>query len=158
MAATNVALGTLVRVDHDGGTTYATVGRVKGMTPVGQQGTEADGKELDDTLDVPIPGIEGPSEFTFTQYWYPGDTAGTKFDTSFTNRHLASGSGGGVIGVQLAYPHDGIASTDDMPTQVFDARVISIGHTTQDEPNSVFMRDITLRRITAITESTYTVP
>ena len=158
MAAKSVALGTLVRVDFDGGTTYTTIGRMKGLGPPSQTGTEADGKELGDTLDVPIPGIESPSEFSFTQYWYPGEVAGAKVETAFNARRTAAGSGGGVLGVQLAYPHDGVASADTMPTEVFTARILSIGKATLDEPNSVFMRTVTCRRISAITAGTYTVP
>jgi len=158
MAAKSVALGTLVRIDFDGGTTYATIGRIKGAQPPNQTGTEADGKELDDTLDVPIPGIESPSEFTFTQYWYPGETAGAKVDTAFNARRDDAGSGGGVLGVQLAYPHDGIASAATMPTETFDVRILAISKASFDDPNSVFTRDVNCRRITAITAGTYTVP
>jgi len=158
MAAKSVALGTLVRIDFDGGTTYTTVGRIKGAQPPNQTGTEADGKELNDTLDVPIPGIESPSEFTFTQYWYPGDTEGAKVDDAFDARRDDAGSGGGVLGVQLAYPHDGTDSSDTMPTETFDVRLLAVAKAPADDPNSVFIRDVTCRRITAITAGTYTVP
>mgnify|MGYP000368455982 CR=1 FL=1 len=158
MGATSVALGTLVRIDFDGSTNYVTVGRIKGVQSPSQTGTEADGKELNDTYDVPIPGIEAPSDFTFTQYWHPGEVAGAKVETAFNARRDPAGSGGGVLGVQLAYPHDGIDSDDTMPTELFDARILTITKASLDEPNSVFTRDITCRRITPITTGTYTVP
>lgn len=158
MAAKSVALGTLIRIDFAGGSTYATVARTKGHTPPDQVGTEADGKELGDTFEVPIMGIEGPSTYTLTQYWYPGDTVSDSFVAAFNNRRLDAGASGGVLGVQLAYPHDGVAQTDNMPTEEFTARVIGITKEPVGDPNGVYLWTITMRRTSAITESTYTVP
>ncbi len=158
MANKSIALGALVRADFSGlATTYVEIGLVTGFTPPARPGTEADGKTLGEILDVPLPGIEGPAEFTFTQFYKPGETEAAKIDAAFDNRHLDA-AGGGVVSIQVAYPHDGVEPTDVMPTDEFDVKILMIGPEAVDEPNSTFKRLVTCRRITAITVGTFVVP
>ena len=158
MADKSISLGSLVRADFSGlAATYTAIGLVTGFTPPERPGTEADGKTLGETLDVPIPGIEGPAEFTFTQFYKPGETEVAKIDLAFDNRHLDA-AGGGVVSIQVAYPHDGIESGDTMPTEEFNVNILTIGPETIDEPNSTFRRLVTCRRITAVTLGTFLIP
>ena len=158
MAIRSTALGSIVSADFAGvATTYTVIGLVTGFTPPARPGTEADGKTLGDTLDVPIQGIEGPAEFVFTQFYQPAEPEVAKIDLAFDNRNKDA-AGGGVVSIRVAYPHDGIESGDTMPTEEFDVNVMNIGPESIDEPNSTFKRVVTCRRITDITPATFLVP
>jgi len=157
----SIALGSRVEFDFDGtdpdsAPTYVDVGLVTGFQPPSRPGTEADGKVLGDTLDIPIPGIEGPAEFGFTQFYKPGATEVALVDLAFDNRRKPAGTGGGVVTVRITYPHDGVESGDIAPTEEFLVNILNIGPEAVSEPNSTFKRAVSCRRISGITASSLT--
>jgi hypothetical protein len=159
----SIALGAIVEADFSGtdptgAPVYSAIGLTTGFTPPGRPGTEADGKILGDTLDVPLPGIEGPAEFTFTQFYTPGDAEVEKVDTAFDNRREPAGASGGVVTIRVLYPHNGTESGDTMPTEAFQVNILNIGPEEVSEPNSTFRRAVQCRRISDITKGSFLVP
>ena len=155
----SISLGSIVEADFDGDDptatpTYTPIGLVTGFGPPERPGTEADGKVLAEALDVPIPGIEGPAEFAFTQFYKPGETEVAKIDLAFDNRRKAAGVAGGVVTIRVQYPHEGFEVGAVIPTEAFLVNILTIGPETIDEPNSTFKRLITCRRISEITVGT----
>jgi hypothetical protein len=150
----SIALGSVVSADFDGGTTYVAIGLTTGFTPPGRPGTEANGQTLAEPLDVPLPGIEGPAEFTFTQFYTPGDAEVEKVDTAFNNRRKPAGIGGGVVSIQVMFPQPDSVDPDIHPIQTFQVNILNIGPEEVSEPNSTFRRAVQCRRITDITTGT----
>lgn len=84
MASVQLGLGTLVKVDEDDtGSTFTTCTLITTCTPPARERELVDATALADTLSTYSAGIEKHSEFTFDQYWEPGDTQHESIDILF---------------------------------------------------------------------------
>jgi hypothetical protein len=138
MADKNLALGSVVKVDHDADATYTVVGNVTSVTPPGRKRVRVDQTALADTLKTYALGIEDFSEFTFAQYWDPGDTNHEIIDTLFGNNT--------DVNWQCLYGSAPI-QTDQFSGKVSD---MTPGELTTD---GMIMRTVTVQRTGAITRS-----
>jgi len=149
------ALGSILEMDVSSPyTTYVAVSLVKDITPPGREREEADGRALGDILDVPVQGGEAASELVFNQFWHPGDADHELLDTAFgvdTNPN----SIGTTAGFRITYPHGGTKSGDTVFSDAFTGVVRSLGPATL-EPTGVMMREVAVRRTSAITRASYT--
>jgi len=149
------ALGTILEMDPANTTAVTNLVAatlVKTMTPPGREREEADGRALGDILDVPTQGGEAQSEMIFTQFWHPGDTNHELMDTQFgvdTNPN----SIGTVAAFRITYPHGGTKVGDTAPTDSFSGYVRRLGPESL-EPTGVYMREVAIRRTTAVTRAT----
>lgn len=81
-ATRTIALGTVVKWDPTGGTTWETIGKVDQITPVNGETEMVDASCIDDTREQMIPGIDKAGEFEFTALWRSGDDLYEDLDTS----------------------------------------------------------------------------
>lgn len=130
-----IALGTVIKINDDT-LGYDTQPLVQSYTPPNRTRAEVDSMALEDTLEVPILGIESKSEITLTQFWHPGETEHEKFDTLFGTK--------ATFGVQMVTPH-GTAKT-----QQCDCKVLELSPETLDA-SGLFRRTVKLLRVGAIT-------
>jgi hypothetical protein len=93
--------GAAVAWDAAGSTTWATIGLIESATPPTRKRARIEGTALEDTLEVYAPGIEEYSEFTFTHFWHPSESAHEALVTSFDAK--------GIANWKITYPD---ASTD----------------------------------------------
>jgi len=138
MASKQIALGTILKTDHDDNSIFEAMTLVDSITPAARERAEIEGKELGDVLDVPLLGIEAPSRMEFTQFWEPGDSEHEKLDTLFGSKAVA--------GFQVVTPH-GTPKTDD-----FDGQVVKLTPE-QLTPSGAYKRQVTILRTTAITRT-----
>lgn len=138
MATKQVALGTVLKTDHDQDASFDVMDCISSLTPPGRERAEIEGKCLGDTLDVPLLGIEAPSRLTFVQFWEPGDTEHEKLDTLFDSK--------AEFDVQIVTPH-ATPITDE-----FTAQVVRLGPE-ELTPDSAYKREVVLLRTTAITRT-----
>ena len=88
MAAHQLGLGTVVSVDeNDGGTGFTACTLVVDTKPPVRERELIDKTTLDGTLSTYSMGIEKHSEFSYTQYWEPGDTQHESVDTLFVSKN-----------------------------------------------------------------------
>ncbi len=134
-AAKETALGSIVKVDDDEDLTFTTVGLTKTITPPTRKRARIDNVDLSDTLATDAAGIEEKSDFSFEQYWTPGDTDHELIDTLFGSA--------AAVPWQVIYPL-GTPVTDE-----FDAIVVemTLGALQSD---GMIMRTVTCHRTTAI--------
>lgn len=138
MADKQIALGTILKTDITLAATFVTHTLVKEITPPPRLREEIDGKDLGDTFDVPLLGIEQVSKATFKQYWHPGDTEHEKMDTVFGSKIS--------FDVQIVTPH-AAPKTDKFTVKC-------VGLTPETLSNGgVYSRDVTLLRTSAITRT-----
>lgn len=138
MADKQIALGTLLKTDITTPASFVTHTLVKEITPPPRVREEIDGKDLGDTFDVPLLGIEQVSKMTFKQYWHPGDTEHEKMDTVFGSKV--------AFDVQIVTPHT-VPKTDK-----FTVKVIGLTPETLST-GGVYSRDVELLRTSSITRS-----
>lgn len=138
MASKQIALGTLLKTDATTPATFATHTLVKEITPPPRVREEIDGKDLGDTFDVPLLGIEQVSKVTYKQYWHPGDTEHELIDTKFGNQVEFS--------IQIVTPHT-VPVTDE-----FTVKVVGMSPETLST-GGVYSRDVELLRTGAITRT-----
>lgn len=138
MATKQIALGTILKTDITLAATFVTHTLVKEITPPPRTREKIEGKDLADTFDVPLLGIEQESECTFKQFWHPGDTEHEKMDTVFGTKVS--------FDVQIVTPH-GTPVTDK-----FTVKVVSLAPETLNT-GGVYSRDVTLLRTSAITRT-----
>ena len=138
MATKQLALGSLVKVDHNDDTVFTTVGLTRTITPPGRSRVNVDGTVLADTLQTNEPGIEAFSAFQFLQLWHPGDSNHTMLDTLFDNKTK--------VDWQVLY------GSSPIRTMTFEGYVSDLGPEPL-EVNGVIARQITVQRTGAITES-----
>lgn len=72
-ATRTVSLGTVIKWDPTGGTTWETIGKTQSITPVDGATTMVDASCIDDTREQFIPGIDKAGKFKFTALWRSGD-------------------------------------------------------------------------------------
>lgn len=72
-ATRTIALGTVVKWDPTGSTTWETIGCVEQITPANGETEMVDASCIDDTREQMIPGINKAGEFEFTALWRSGD-------------------------------------------------------------------------------------
>lgn len=138
MASKYIGLGTLLKVDEDdSGSAFTTITLVVNGTPPARKRERIDGTSLSDTLATYELGIEQHSEFKFTQFWEPEDTVHASLDTLFASK-------ASVI-FQIVYTTGG--TTDQFEGKVADLEPQQFVH------NSIYMRDVTIVRDTAITRT-----
>jgi len=138
MADKQIALGTLLKTDITTPASFVTHTLVKEITPPPRVREEIDGKDLGDTFDVPLLGIEQISKVTFVQYWHPGDTEHEKLDTVFGSR--------ATFAVQIVTPHT-VPKTD-----TFSVKVVRLAPATLST-GGTYQREVELLRTTAITRT-----
>ena len=139
MASKVIGLGSLVKCDFDDdGNSHETVGLTRDLTPPGRAYNLVEAVALEDTLEVAELGIEERSEFTFTQFWKPGDTGHEKIDTLFNNKT--------EVEWQIVYP---LASPI---TDEFLGKVSAIAPE-QITPKGTISRAVTVQRTSAITRT-----
>lgn len=138
MADKNLALGSLVKVDHDADTNYTTVGLTRTITPPGRSRVNVDGTVLAETLQTNEPGIEAFSTFQFLQLWDPGDTNHEILDTLFGNKTK--------VNWQVLYGSAPVA------TDTFQGYVSDLAPETL-EVAGIMARVVTVQRTGAITRS-----
>lgn len=139
MASKQVALGTILKVDDDdSGATFTTITLAMDATPPARKRERIPTAALSDTLQTNSAGIELASEFSFNQYWHPGDTMHQMIDTLF-------GSKASVIW-NIVTPH-GTPVTDSFEGWVSDMEpsVLTV--------DGMYMRKVTVQRDTAITRT-----
>ena len=136
MATRQIALGTVLSLDHDANAAFDSQTLVVQITPPPRVREEIDGKVLGDTFDVPELGIEQTSKMEFMQFWHPGDTEHEKLDTLFDSKNARP--------FRIVTPH----STPK--TQEFSAKVVGLEPETLEQ-GSLYKRKVTLLRTTAIT-------
>lgn len=78
-----LGLGTVTKVDG------AKITLVTNITPPARSRTLIDQTALDEELATNALGIEEHSEFTFNQFWIPGDSQHQSMDTLFNSKALA---------------------------------------------------------------------
>lgn len=137
-ASKQLALGTVLSIDHDGNASYDSMTLVTEVTPPPRKREEVDGKTLGDTFDVPILGIEQKSQMEFMQFWHPGDTEHEKLDTLFGSKASFS--------ARIVTPHS-TPKTDEFTCQVLE---LTPGTLTQGK---LYSRKVTLLRTGAITRT-----
>jgi len=138
MASKQIALGTILKTDHDQNGSFNNMTLVRQITPPTRVREEIDGKDLGDTLDVPLLGIEQVSKTTFVQFWHPGDSEHEKIDTLFVSKD--------EFDVQIVTPH-ATPVTDE-----FTAQVVSLSPATL-ETGGTYQREVVLNRTTDITRT-----
>lgn len=139
MATRQIGLGTLVKVDDDdSGAGFTTVGEIVNVTPNGRTRELVDRTVLADTLATMAAGIEAHSEFSFMQFWHPGDTNHQLIDTLF-------GSKAEVLW-QIIYPFS-TPVTDQFDGFVSGYEPEEIGR------DGIISRRVTVQRTGAITRS-----
>ena len=79
-AAKQIAHGTVFNVAS------SPLQLVISITPPGRTRQEVDALALDDTLNVPLLGVEDKSEIVANQFWHPGDTNHEALDTAFESK------------------------------------------------------------------------
>lgn len=138
MASKQIALGTILKTDHNTDATFESMTLVDQITPPARTREEIEGKALGDTLDVPLLGIEAPSRLEFTQYWHPGDSEHEKLDTLFGSK--------AEFDLQVVTPHS-TPVTDE-----FSGQVVSLSPE-QLTPSGAYKRQVVVLRTTAITRT-----
>lgn len=138
MASKQIALGTILKTDHNTDATFESMTLVDQITPPARTREEIEGKSLGDTLDVPLLGIEAPSRLEFTQYWHPGDSEHEKLDTLFGSK--------AEFDLQVVTPHS-TPVTDE-----FSGQVVSLSPE-QLTPSGAYKRQVVVLRTTAITRT-----
>lgn len=139
MANKLLGLGTLVKVDeNDDASGHTTCTLVMNATPPARERELIDGTSLSDTLATYEAGIETHSEFTFTQFWEPGDTQHESIDTLFGAKT--------VVEWQIVYTN-GTPVTDEFEGFVSRMAPQSI------ETNSLVTREVTIQRKSATTRT-----
>lgn len=136
--AKQVALGTLLKLDHDDNATFNNVTLVTGITPPARMRAEIDGKTLGDSLETSLLGIELKSELEFTQHWHPLDTEHEKLDTLFES--------GDEVPIQIVTPH-ATPVTDEFTIQVIKLEPEQL------TVDGAYKRKVTCQRTSAITRS-----
>tara|TARA_R100000808_G_C2120425_1_gene131843 strand:- start:351 stop:767 length:417 start_codon:yes stop_codon:yes gene_type:complete len=138
MAVKQIALGTVLKTDHDANAMFDNMTLVSAITPPARTREEIEGKDLGDTLDVPLLGIEAPSRPAFVQFWEPNDSEHEKIDTLFGSK--------ATFGIQIVSPHS-VAVTDE-----FDCKVLSL-EPAELNASGVYQRTVTLLRVGDITRT-----
>jgi hypothetical protein len=136
MATKQIALGSLLKVDDGAGFDNQTL--VEQITPPPRSRERIDAKILDDTLDVPLLGIEAVSDLEYVQHWEPNDVEHEKLDTYFDSK--------ADLDVQIVTPHT-VPVTDE-----FTCKVTDIGPEVL-QPSGAYKRSVTLVRTTDITRT-----
>lgn len=139
MASKPIGLGSLVKCDFDGdGTTHETVGLTRDLTPPGRAYNLVEAVALEDTLEVAELGIEERSEFSFAQFWKPGDTAHEKIDTLFDDKD--------EVEWQIVYP---------LATPITDEFLGKVSAISPEQitPKGTITRTVTVQRTSAITRT-----
>ena len=136
MADKQAAQASILSLDHDDNATYETMTLVISITPPPRDRELLEGKDLGDTFDVPLFGIENQSQMSFTQFWDESDTEHTKIDTIFGTKFVASW--------KITTPH-GTPQTID-----FDGVVVNITPA-EIAVGGTYQRTVTVQRVTAIT-------
>lgn len=139
MAVKQIALGSILKTDHNSDATFESMTLVRQVTPPPRTRKKvSDSNALGDTLETPELGIEAESEMEFVQFWQPGDSEHEKLDTLFGSK--------ATFAVQLVTTH-GTPVTDE-----FTAKVVSL----EPEPwtvDGLYGRKVTLQRRSAITRT-----
>lgn len=138
MAVKHITLGSILKTDHDQDATFENMTLVNQITPPPRSREETEGRDLADTLTVPLQGIEAVSRMEFEQFWEPGDTEHEKLDTLFDSKAEAD--------FQLVTAHD-TPVTDEFSGQV--TALTPAEWTVQ----GAYMRRVTITRTTAITRT-----
>lgn len=68
-----IAFGYVVKWDPTGATTWETIGKVRGLTPPGDEMDFTDATTLEDTREQMLPGVKKATDFTFTALWRNAD-------------------------------------------------------------------------------------
>ena len=137
-ASKQIALGTLLKTDASTPASFVTMTLVREVTPPPQTREEIDGKDLGDTFDVPLLGIEEVSRCVFTQFWHPGDAEHEVIDTEFDATT--------EFAVQIVTPH-ATPVTDE-----FNVKVVGMTPA-QLNTGGTYQREVTLLRTSAITRT-----
>jgi hypothetical protein len=137
-ATKQLALGSLVKVDHNADTVYNTIGLARTITPPGRSRVNVDGTILADTLKTYEPGVEDFSEFQFMQLWHPNDADPEILDTLFANKTK--------VNWQVLYGSSPVA------TDTFQGYVSNLAPESM-EIDGVIARVVTVQRTGAITRS-----
>jgi len=138
MAAKQIALGTVLKTDIALAATFVSMTLVNQITPPPRSREETEGRDLGDTLTVPLQGIEAVSRMEFEQFWQPGDTEHENLDTIFDSKAEAD--------FQIVTPHS-TPVTDEFTGQV-------TALTPQElTVQGAYMRRVTITRTSAITRT-----
>jgi hypothetical protein len=90
-------MGAIVKLDHDDDASFDVVPGVITATPPPREREDIEGRQLSDTFEVPLMGIELASEFVVTVFYKEDDTEHAKFNTLFTSKANCP--------IQLITPH-----------------------------------------------------
>ena len=130
-----IALGSVIKLDDDG-VAFDTVPGVITAAPPQRAREEIEGKELGDDFDVPLLGVELPSEMTILLHYKEDDTEHAKWTTLFDSQDEAS--------IQIVTPHSSPI------TKEFDCKVKAVGE--QEYANNSTIRcEVKVQRISDIT-------
>ncbi len=142
MASRGLGLGTVIGVDeNDGGSVYTTITLITDFTPPARRRERIDGSALDSTLATYEGGIEQHSEFTFTQFWEPGDTQHASIDTLFA---LGSATTGKVLW-QITYTVGSDVDSFEGWVSDMEPQPVAV--------NNLYKRQVTIQRTSAITRA-----
>lgn len=133
MAKKLLGLGTVVKA------TDTAVTLLTNITPPPRSRALIDGTALEDDLATNELGIEEHSEFTFTQFWEPGDTQHETIDADFDSKATKT--------YKIEY------TNSPQVTDSFSGKVSRIAPQ-PIEINGLVQREVTIQRLTAITRAT----
>lgn len=137
MAAKWIGLGTVFKVDeNDDAANHTAITLVMSGTPPPRTRVRIPAVALSDTLATDELGIEGVSDFVFTQFWEPGDTQHESIDTLFGSK--------AEVEWQIVYTS---GETDEWNGKVVDIVPQAIVH------DGVYQRQVTVHRTGAITRT-----
>lgn len=85
-----IGLGTLVKVDHDGDTSFDTISAIPELTPPGQEREEVDITVLEDTMEQMRAGIDRATTFEFMLRWDPTDTNHAIISTLYGSKAIVN--------------------------------------------------------------------
>ena len=137
MAKRTLGLGTVVKSADD------AITLVTNLTPPARSRALIDGTVLTDDLATNELGIEEHSEFTFTQFWEPGDTDHEKVDTAFNTKETK------VFKIEY--------TNSPQVTDTFSGKVSRLAPQ-PIELNGLLQREVTIQRTTSIARTTATPP
>lgn len=139
MPSKRIGKGTVVSVDALDNAEFTPIGMVVETTPPPRSRVGVDGQTLGEDLATEEPGVEEVSEFTFRQFWHPGDTNHEIIDTLFGSQ--------GKVDWRCILPYTkAVTLTFKGWVKAMTPETVTV--------NDIISREVTVSRTSAITTTT----